>query len=146
MMVGSTHRVAVHALAAIVLLACLTAVLHASAGRTVKDGVYSQEQAKSGRAAYSTACASCHQESLAGDTMSPALAGDEFRATWDGKKLRALYSRIISTMPTDNPGTLSERTVIELVAYLLEANGYPSGPAALEKPDDLNDIDFVTQH
>jgi quinoprotein glucose dehydrogenase len=78
--------------------------------------------------------------------MSPALAGEEFRATWDAKKLRALYSRIISTMPSDNPGTLPERTVIDVVAYLLEANGFPSGPSALERPDDLNDIDFVKQH
>jgi quinoprotein glucose dehydrogenase len=139
------RRVAVRALAGVVLLACLTALLHASAGRTVKDGVYSLEQAKNGRAAYSTACGSCHQESLAGDTMSPALVGEEFRATWEGKKLRALYSRIISTMPSDNPGTLPERTVIDVVAYLLEANGFPSGPAALERPDELNDIDFVKQ-
>ena len=77
--------------------------------------------------------------------MSPALVGDEFRATWEAKKLRALYSRIISTMPSDNPGTLPEKTVIDVVAYLLEANGFPSGPAALERPDELNDIDFVKQ-
>ena len=144
-MVGPMRRVAVRALAGVVPLACLTALLHASAGRTVKDGVYSQEQAKDGRAAYSTACGSCHQESLGGDTMSPALVGEEFRATWEGKKLRALYSRIISTMPSDNPGTLSEKTVVDVVAYLLEANGYPSGPAALERANDLNDIDFVKQ-
>ena len=125
------------------LLAGLTVVLRAGADRTVWSGVYSAEQATSGRAAYTAACASCHQDSLAGDTMSPALVGDEFRETWHGKKLRALYSRIISTMPSDNPGSLPEKTVLDMVAYLLEANGFPSGPAALERADDLNAIDFV---
>jgi quinoprotein glucose dehydrogenase len=77
--------------------------------------------------------------------MSPALAGEEFRATWDSQKLRKLYSRILSTMPVDNPGTLTEKTVLDIVAYLLEANGFPGGTAALEHADDLNPILFLKQ-
>jgi mono/diheme cytochrome c family protein len=113
--------------------------------KTVWSGVYTTEQARSGKAAYSTACASCHLENLAGDTMSPALVGSDFVASWENKKLRPLYSRILSTMPADNPGTLSEKTVLDIVAYVLEANGFPSGNAALERADDLNTIAFVRQ-
>ena len=113
--------------------------------KTVWSGVYTSEQARNGKAAYGAACSACHQESLGGDTMSPALLGEEFRASWDSQKLRKLYSRILSTMPVDNPGTLSEKTVLDIVAYLLETNGFPSGAAALERADDLNTILFLKQ-
>ena len=59
--------------------------------------------------------------------------------------MRALYSRIISTMPAYNPGTLTEKTVLDIVAYLLEANGFPTGTSALERADDLNSILFLKQ-
>jgi quinoprotein glucose dehydrogenase len=113
--------------------------------KTVWSGVYTAEQARNGKAAYAAACSACHQESLGGDTMSPALVGEEFRATWDSQKLRKLYSRILSTMPVDNPGTLTEKTVLDIVAYLLETNGFPGGTAALERADDLNAILFLKQ-
>jgi mono/diheme cytochrome c family protein len=113
--------------------------------KTVWSGVYTPEQARNGKAAYAAACSACHQESLGGDTMSPALVGEEFRATWDSQKLRKLYSRILSTMPVDNPGTLTEKTVLDIVAYLLETNGFPGGTAALERADDLNTILFLKQ-
>ena len=48
-------------------------------------------------------------------------------------------------MPVDNPGTLTEKTVLDIVAYLLEANGFPGGTAALERADDLNTILFLKQ-
>jgi S-disulfanyl-L-cysteine oxidoreductase SoxD len=115
----------------------------ASGEKTVGTGVFTEEQAKAGKAAYATACASCHLENLAGDTMSPALVGADFIASWENKKLRPLYSRILSTMPADNPGTLTEKTVLDIVAYLLEANGFPPGSAPLERADDLNTIAFV---
>ena len=117
----------------------------AAGENNVWAGLYTAEQAKAGKQAYSGACASCHLDNLTGDTMSPALAGADFLASWDNKTLRALYSRIISTMPADNPGTLTEKTVLDIVAYLLEANGFPAGRAALEHADDLNTIAFVRQ-
>jgi mono/diheme cytochrome c family protein len=113
--------------------------------KTVWSGVYTPEQARNGKASYAAACSACHQESLGGDTMSPALVGEDFRASWDSQKLRKLYSRILSTMPVDNPGTLTEKTVLDIVAYLLEANGFPGGTAALERADDLNTILFLKQ-
>ncbi len=113
--------------------------------KTVWSGVYTSEQARNGKAAYAAACSACHQESLSGDTISPALVGDDFRSSWDSQTLRKPYSRIISTMPVDNPGTLAEKTVLDIVAYLLETNGFPGGTSALERADDLNAILFVKQ-
>ena len=108
--------------------------------KTVAAGVYSKEQAAAGKKLYSDICSSCHQENLSGDTMSPALVGDAFMTQWENKYLRAIYSRIISTMPTDAPGTLPEKTVVDIVAYLLEANGFPAGSAALETANEMNTI------
>ena len=110
------------------------------AERSVMSGVYSKAQATTGKQLYSDVCSSCHLDNLAGDTMSPPMVGEEFISKWENKPLRALYSRIISTMPADSPGTLPEKTVIDIVAYLLEVNGFPAGDKALEKPDELNTI------
>jgi mono/diheme cytochrome c family protein len=110
------------------------------AGRNVTTGVFSREQAAAGKQLYRDQCSSCHLEDLAGDTTAPPMVGDEFIATWENKPLRALYSRILTTMPVDNPGTLPEKTVVDIVAYLLEANGFPPGSKALENADELNAI------
>jgi len=110
------------------------------AEKTVAAGIYSKEQAAAGKKLYSDICSSCHLENLSGDTMSPALVGEAFMSQWESKNLRAIYSRIISTMPTDAPGTLPEKTVVDIVAYLLEANGFPAGSAALETANDMNTI------
>src|SRR5215204_388012 len=94
--------------------------------RDATTGVFSREQAAAGKQLYRDVCSSCHLENLSGDTSAPPMVGDEFMSTWENKPLRALYSRIISTMPVDNPGTLPEKTVVDIVAYLLEANGFPA--------------------
>jgi mono/diheme cytochrome c family protein len=111
-----------------------------AAERSVLAGVYSKEQAVAGKQLYTDTCSSCHLDNLAGDTMSPPMVGDDFISKWENKPLRALYSRIISTMPADAPGTLSEKTIIDIVAYLLEVNGFPAGTKPLEKADEMNTI------
>jgi mono/diheme cytochrome c family protein len=95
------------------------------AERSVVSGVYSREQAAAGKRLYSDFCSSCHLDNLSGDTMSPPMVGEEFIAAWENQPLRALYSRIISTMPADSPGTLPEKTIIDIVAYLLEPMVFP---------------------
>ena len=109
------------------------------ADRTVENGVYSEEQAARGKSAYDAQCSNCHD----GGGMGPALKGDDFLATWQNKTLRALYSRILTTMPSDAPGTLDERELLDIMAYLVRANGFPAGDKALGSPNDLNDIKIV---
>jgi cytochrome c len=110
---------------------------------TIRDGVYTQAQARSGKKTYNEKCSSCHLESLEGGTNeSPALKGDDFISHWDGQPLRALYSRIISTMPSNDPGSLSEQQTLDVLAYILQKNGFPSGEKPLQLPDELNKIRF----
>jgi S-disulfanyl-L-cysteine oxidoreductase SoxD len=116
------------------------AVLLVSAIAAEQSGVYSEAQAKNGQTIYHQVCAGCHQDNLEGGEHAPPLKGDAFWKEWDKQKARLLYRRIISTMPLDDPGSLPEKDVIDVVAYLLQVNGMPAGGKAIEKADDLNDI------
>ena len=96
-------------------------------GVTVRDGVYSAAQAAEGQTIYMAKCSTCHLESLGGGmNESPALKGRPFVADFENKPLRNLYSRILSTMPLNDPGSLSDKEALAVVAYLLMENGFPS--------------------
>ena len=111
--------------------------------KTVRHGVYTLRQAKSGGAVYGEKCSSCHLDSLEGGASeSPALKGDDFLSHWNDKPLRELYSRIVSTMPANDPGTLSEKETLDIVAYILQKNGFPAGTKALQSADELSKIQF----
>jgi S-disulfanyl-L-cysteine oxidoreductase SoxD len=109
-----------------------------AAGRSTAAGVYSNEQADRGKAVFDAKCQSCHGAEFEGGTLAPALKGREFLSPFFGKPLRRIYSRIISTMPPDDVGSLSEAETLALVALVLRANGYPAGPEAIARADDLN--------
>jgi S-disulfanyl-L-cysteine oxidoreductase SoxD len=112
-----------------------------AAETTVRDGVYSEEQAKRGRTAYDAKCASCHD----GGTMGPELWGDPFLAQWDNKYVRAFFTRIQTTMPDDKPGSLSENEVLDVVAYVLQTNGFPAGDKAIPSANALTTMKFLRQ-
>jgi mono/diheme cytochrome c family protein len=113
---------------------------NAAAERSTIAGVYSTDQADRGRAIFDAKCQSCHGAAFEGGTLAPALTGREFLSSFQQKPLRRIYSRIISTMPPDDVGSLTESETLALVALLLRANGYPDGPDALARADDLNAI------
>jgi mono/diheme cytochrome c family protein len=125
----------------IVVMAAAGMSMAQGGARTVRDRVYSQEQAAKGKTSYNNQCSTCHE----GGGMGPALKGSEFLGSWENKTVRSLYSRILTTMPSDAPGTLSEQEVLDIVAYLISTNGFPAGEKAFEKPDELNDITIVSQ-
>jgi mono/diheme cytochrome c family protein len=111
--------------------------------KILQKGVYTRPQAKSGKAIYHEKCSSCHLDNLAGGTNeSPALKGHDFLSHWNGRPLRALYSRIVSTMPINDPGTLSEKETLDVLAYILQVNGFPAGEKAPKSADDLSKIQF----
>lgn len=99
--------------------------------RTVWDGVYSQEQAGRGATGYAGTCASCHREDLRGDNTAPALIGVSFTFLWGDMSLGALLSKIQTEMPTDRPNSLPTANYIDILAYILEANGFPAGEGDL---------------
>jgi alcohol dehydrogenase (cytochrome c) len=87
---------------------------------------YTPEQAAAGRTAYQASCASCHRPDLRGDNEAPPLAGGDFMNVWRGRTTRDLFSYIQNMMPPDNPGGLGEQTDLDIVAFILQANGAPA--------------------
>jgi glucose dehydrogenase/mono/diheme cytochrome c family protein len=108
--------------------------------RLLTAGAYAEAQAERGSTAYATSCGGCHGPNLAGGAYGVPLAGDRFVANLRGKPVRELYSRIITTMPPSNPGSLSEAQVLDLVAHILKRNGFPASNTPLTQANDLNDL------
>ncbi len=102
--------------------------------KTVHDKVYAKDQAERGAKQYATVCASCHDPAKVGPTKKPApqLIGDKFLSTWDGRTVAELQDQILTSMPNDGSAVLTEEETSDLVAYILQANGFPDGPAALK--------------
>lgn len=98
---------------------------------SVWDSVFTHAQAGRGESTFRATCASCHGDSLAGINDAPPLTGPVFHKTWDGNALSSLFNRISNDMPSDNPGTLTNPQVGELVAFVLKYNGYPAGKVEL---------------
>jgi mono/diheme cytochrome c family protein len=102
-----------------------------SAANSVWGGAYTTEQAERGKAAYATNCAACHGPSLTGGDSAPPLSGGVFFNNWNGTTTGELFSRIHDTMPASDPGSLSGKTVSDIEAFMLQANGFPAGTAPL---------------
>jgi mono/diheme cytochrome c family protein len=103
----------------------------AQSPESVWDGVYSDAQAGRGAALYQTACASCHGDKLQGKGQTPTLTGSDFVMDWSGMTVGDLFDKMQTSMPADKPGSLSREQNASLVAYLLNANKFPSGKADL---------------
>jgi mono/diheme cytochrome c family protein len=100
---------------------------------SIWDGVYTEEQAARGNTGFNARCASCHGANLDGTGEAPALTGAKFLSDFDGLSLGDLFDRIRTTMPQDNPGSLTRDQVAEILAFLLKANGLPAGSKELDR-------------
>ena len=133
-MVSNLVRVRAVGVACAVVIAGLTSgVARAQAGRTTRDGVYTDAQAARGSAIYKEQCASCHGPSLGG-SLAPPLAGDSFTATWGGP-LADIVNKIQNTMPANDFGKLTRPQATDLTAYVLQVNKFPAGRADLPGDD-----------
>jgi mono/diheme cytochrome c family protein len=104
--------------------------------RTTRDKVYSKEQADRGAAMFGKVCAACHDpaKKTPDKTPGPALVGSTsmFVENWKDHTLGEIFTTILTTMPNDGSVVLTESDTVDLVAHLLQANGYPEGPDALK--------------
>ena len=99
------------------------------------DGFFTKDQSKRGEDIYMKNCAQCHQPDLGGRAPVPELAGDTFMSHWTNHTVADLFKRISTTMPQGRPGSLSKEAYTDVIAFLLDSNGLPSGGAEL-KPDE----------
>ena len=102
-----------------------------SSGASVWDGVFTEEQVKRGSASYQRECSSCHGAALEGGDMTPPLVGGGFTSNWNDLTLGDLSERIRLTMPLDSPGKLSRQQNVDVIAFILKTNAWPSGTTEL---------------
>jgi len=102
-------------------------------GRTTRAGVFTAVQAEQGEMVYALSCVSCH---------TPAShTGPPFVAAWQGKTVADLFAYIRDNMPKSEPGSLSRREYMSVLAYLLRMNGMPAGREELvPDPEQLKSI------
>lgn len=102
---------------------------------TIWSGVFSASQARRGMLEYARSCEHCHGPSLTGNPTDevPSLVADAFMFHWRGRTVQDLYTRLSKSMPSDAPGSLDSGAYVDLVAYVLEANGFPPGQQDLSR-------------
>ncbi len=94
----------------------------AVATRSVRDGVYTEQQARRGEELNEDFCSACHMENWFKGT---------FLLSWAGTTVSPLYELISTTMPEDRPGALKRQQYADILAYIFELNGLPPGQEEL---------------
>ena len=98
---------------------------------TVNDGVYSKAQAKVGEKLYSDQCLLCHDKKY----FRPVLK------RWEGQTLSILFTVMSTSMPESNPGFMTEKEYVDILAYILSLSRYAPGETELDyKNGALDDI------
>lgn len=90
--------------------------------------LYTEQQAQAGQAIYVGACASCHGDKLQGGS-APASGGKALlhkaqKLGWSVSDMRTL---VVTSMPLNNPGSLSPQQYAQVLAFLLASDCYPAG-------------------
>jgi quinoprotein glucose dehydrogenase len=104
------------------------------AGPTVWDGVFTEAQAARGRGFFIENCAMCHGADLRGGEAK-ALLDKQFWTDWQETTVDYLFGQIRRNMPFSEDGslagTLGEATYVDIVAHILQSNGFPAGQREL---------------
>jgi len=100
-------------------------------------GPFTATQAAQGRDDYMEHCAGCHQPDLAGGGQAPSLSAGNFLNIWGKRSTRELYDNIHTSMPLGRGGSLPQATYLNIVAFLLAANGATPGGVPLSPTADV---------
>ena len=103
--------------------------------RNVWDGVFTADQAAQGKTAFDNKCATCHGAELTGAEMAPPLSGGTFLGNWSGQAAGDLFTRIHTTMPANDPGSMNNAETAQVLAYILSFNKFPAGATPLPSDD-----------
>jgi mono/diheme cytochrome c family protein len=133
-------------LAGLVIICVVIRAESQNTERSVLDGVYNLEQAGRGESLVleTVRCVNCHGSTLRGGTGdTPPLAGPEFIGNWQGFTLDDLGMKI-SNMPPNSSEKRSPQDSADIIAFLLQVNGYPAGESELGPgPETLRQIRIV---
>ena len=115
----------------LVTAAMLAAAPALSDPRTLNDGVYTEDQADDGGVLYTQHCLLCHDKKY----FRPVLK------RWEGQPIGVLFTVMSTSMPESNPGFLSEKEYVDILAYILSLSRYAPGDTELDYQDGaLNEV------
>jgi polar amino acid transport system substrate-binding protein len=92
--------------------------------------LYTEEQATKGALAYYKNCSMCHGPLLDGQSAGysgPALKGPEFADPSYDFHVNEMFNFVAKLMPPGEPGTLTHEEYVQIMAFILQQNGYPAG-------------------
>jgi alcohol dehydrogenase (cytochrome c) len=110
-------------------VATLNAQAPAGAGRGAAppaEALFTSEQAAAGKAVYQGSCASCHGAKV-DDGEAPPLRGAAFLGKFGGKPAADLFTYASTKMPPGSPGSLGKAEYAQVIAYVLQQNGFATG-------------------
>jgi uncharacterized membrane protein len=112
-----------------------TARQAATTQKTTNDGIYSKAQADAAKPKFEKLCSECHAFTVAAKKQEKDLPlGDEpFLKKWEGRSLDELLTVIVTTMPNDGSAVITDEEGLNLLAYVLQQNGFAPGKSALDK-------------
>ncbi len=92
------------------------------------SALYTDAQAQKGVDAYENNCAMCHGANMEG-ASGVTLLGPTFTSHYE--TIGDLMQFIVQNMPKNDPGTLSHDDYVDILAFILLKNGWPSGNQTL---------------
>jgi len=100
------------------------------AGHESLPALFTLVQADSGKQKFSENCARCHGPALEG-RAGPALKGPNFASPKADFHVGDIFTILTHNMPASDPASLPQLDYVEIMAFLLQQNGYPAGNKAL---------------
>ena len=115
-----------------------------ASAQTINPAPFTQGQSDAGRQTYASSCASCHGDNLE-SKGAPALAGKEFAdGTFGRRPVAQLYTFIHNSMPFCEGGSLATDAYVNVVAFILQANGAKPGNEPLTPTTGVKVGDIIT--
>lgn len=116
---------------ACVMIALLCTPFVAAAASATTSGralptLFTNSEAAQGRIVFEEHCAACHGEDLRGK-IGPALIGASLGSAGDHTTVSIMFNVIAFEMPADDPASLTKQNYSDVMAYILQRNGYPAG-------------------
>jgi mono/diheme cytochrome c family protein len=106
------------------------AAINAPAPAGDVPALYTAAQASAGLGKFLGNCGMCHGAKLQG-MSGPSLKGPNFASDKANFSVSDVFTIVSQNMPATNPGSLEHDDYVEIMAYLLQENGYPAGSTAL---------------